>query len=79
ALFEGTESGRIVNYYNVTLRNQDTDPHRYVLTASGLPGLRLQGMETIEVEANETRRLRVALSADESVLTQPSHPIELRF
>lgn len=79
ALFEGTESGRIVNYYNVTLRNQDTDPHRYVLTASGLPGLRLQGMETIDVEANETRRLRVALSADEGVLTQPSHPIELRF
>ena len=79
ALFESTEGGRIVNYYNVTLRNQDTDPHRYALTASGLPGLRLQGMETIDVEANETRHLRIALTADEDVLTQPSHPVELRF
>ncbi|MCL7928611.1 cytochrome c oxidase accessory protein CcoG [Halomonas llamarensis] len=79
ALFESAEDGHIVNYYNVTLRNQDTQVHRYALTATGLPGLRLRGMDTIEVAAFETRHLRVSLTADGELLTQPSHPVELRF
>ncbi|MDP3534707.1 MAG: cytochrome c oxidase accessory protein CcoG [Halomonas sp.] len=78
-LFESTAEGRIINYYNLTLRNQDSQTHRYALSVSGLPGLRLQGMDTIEVGANETRSLRVALTADAADLTQPSHPVELRF
>lgn len=78
-LFKSTAEGRIINYYNVTLRNQDDQPHRYALSATGLPGLRLQGMDTIEVSANETRSLRLALTVDAADVTQPSHPIELRF
>lgn len=78
-LFESTAEGRIINYYNLTLRNQDSQTHRYALSVSGLPGLRLQGMDTIEVGANETRSLRVALTADAADLTQPSHLVELRF
>lgn len=78
-LFESTAEGRIINYYNVTLRNQDGQSHRYAVSATGLPGLRLQGMDTIEVAANETRSLRLALTAEVPDLTQPSHPIELRF
>ncbi|MCC5901554.1 MAG: cytochrome c oxidase accessory protein CcoG [Halomonas sp.] len=78
-LFETTQDGRIINYYNVTLRNQDAHSHRYALSAEGLPGLRLQGMDTIEVGANETRSLRLALTVDTDDLTQPSHPVELHF
>ncbi|MBT2774843.1 cytochrome c oxidase accessory protein CcoG [Halomonas sp. ISL-60] len=78
-LFESTAEGRIINYYNVTLRNQDDQTHRYAVSATGLPGLRLQGMDTIEVSANETRSLRLALTADAGGLSRPSHSIELRF
>lgn len=78
-LFKSTVDGRVINDYNVTLRNQAGHPHRYALSAAGLAGLRLQGMDTIEVGANETRSLRLALTAEAGVLTQPSHPIELHF
>lgn len=76
-LFESTAEGRIINYYNVTLRNQDDQAHRFALSTMGLPGLRLQGMDTIEVSANETLSLRLALTVDAADLTQPSHSIEL--
>ncbi|MGO2381662.1 4Fe-4S dicluster domain-containing protein [Halomonas sp. AOP7-E1-9] len=79
ALFESTAEGRVINYYNVTLRSQDSQPHRYAVSAAGLPGLRLQGVDTIEVAAFETRSLRLALTADGDDLSSPSHPIELRF
>ncbi len=79
ALFESTAEGRLINYYNVTLRNQDGQTHRYAVSATGLPGLRLGGMDTIEVAAFETRSLRLALTADADDLTQPSHPIELHI
>lgn len=78
-LFDSTAEGRIINYYNVTLRNQDGQTHRYAVSVTGLPGLRLQGMDTIEVATNETRSLRLALTVDAADLTQPSHPIELRI
>lgn len=78
-LFESTAEGRIINYYNVTLRNQDGQAHRYALSVAGLPGLRLQGMDTIEVLANETRSLRLGLTVEAADLAQPSQPIELRF
>lgn len=78
-LFESTAEGRIINYYNVTLRNQDHQSHRYALSVSGLPGLRLQGMESVEVGANETRSVRLALTAEAADLMQPSHPVELHF
>ncbi|OZT75593.1 cytochrome c oxidase accessory protein CcoG [Vreelandella boliviensis] len=78
-LFESTAEGRIINYYNVTLRNQDNQTHHYAVSAMGLPGLRLQGVDTIDVSASETRSLRLALTADAADLTQPSHSIELRF
>ncbi|MBL1266503.1 MAG: cytochrome c oxidase accessory protein CcoG [Halomonas sp.] len=78
-LFESTAEGRIINYYNVTLRNQDGQAHRYALSVAGLPGLRLQGMDTIKVLANETRSLRLGLTVEAADLTQPSQPIELRF
>ncbi len=79
ALFETSAEGRIINYYNVTLRNQDDQAHRYALSATGLPGLRLQGVDTLEVAANETRHLRLALTAERNALTQPSHVIELHI
>ncbi|WP_404471994.1 cytochrome c oxidase accessory protein CcoG [Vreelandella venusta] len=78
-LFESTAEGRIINYYNVSLRNQDHQSHRYALSVSGLPGLRFQGMESVEVGANETRSVRLALTAEAADLMQPSHPVELRF
>ncbi|TVU92021.1 cytochrome c oxidase accessory protein CcoG [Vreelandella titanicae] len=78
-LFESTAEGRIINYYNVTLRNQDGQTHRYAVSATGLPGLRLQGVDTIEVVASETRSVRLALTAAAGDLTQPSHPIELHI
>ncbi len=78
-LFESTAEGRIINYYTVTLRNQDTKEHQYALSATGLPGLRLQGADTFVLAANETRQLRVALNADASALTQPSHPVVLHI
>lgn len=79
ALFERTPDGRIINYYTVTLRNQDTQEHRYVLSADGLPGLRLQGARPLILAANETRQLRLALDAEASVLTQPSHTVMLHI
>ncbi|GAA0687254.1 cytochrome c oxidase accessory protein CcoG [Vreelandella titanicae] len=79
ALFESTAEGRLINYYNVTLRNQDGQAHHYAVSAAGLPGLRLQGVDTLEVAAFETRSLRLALTTDADNLSQPSHPIELRF
>ncbi|MDR5866747.1 cytochrome c oxidase accessory protein CcoG [Halomonas koreensis] len=78
-LYAQTEDGRILNHYDLTLRNQDARAHRYRLTAAGLPGLTLVGTETLEVEAEGTRRWRIGLHAEADALPRPSQPIELRL
>jgi len=78
-LYEQTEEGRILNHYSLTLRNQDSEAHRYRLTAAGLPNLSLAGADILEVKAGSARTWRIALHADAGSLRQPSHPIELRL
>jgi len=42
ALYRQLPDGSVENVYLVRILNKDTEPHRYVLAASGLPGLTLE-------------------------------------
>ncbi|GAA0622847.1 cytochrome c oxidase accessory protein CcoG [Halomonas beimenensis] len=77
-LYGQSTTGEITNRYRLTIRNLDDRPHRYRLTASGLPGLRLEAPEVIRVAARDSRRLPITLHVASTALTQPSQAVRVR-
>ena len=75
ALYRENAEGRIENVYSVKVMNKDQVSHRYVLEASGLPDLRLQGPQEIEVMAGESVSLPVALSSAPDKLPASSNEV----
>ncbi|MCO8170072.1 cytochrome c oxidase accessory protein CcoG [Pseudomonas sp. 21LCFQ02] len=62
-LYRENAQGRIENVYSLKILNKDQKPHSYLLQASGLPDLRLQGQQEIRVPAGESLSLAVELSS----------------
>ena len=83
ALAREAAPGRIENVYRVQLMNTDEAPRRYVLRASGLPGLEIAGVaQPIEVGAASTRLVALRLQApteyaDGRTATPGAHKVEL--
>ncbi|RMN34163.1 Iron-sulfur cluster-binding protein, partial [Pseudomonas cannabina] len=62
-LFRENAEGRIENVYSLKVINKDQVDHSYLLNASGLPDLQLQGPHEIKVSAGQIFSLPVGLSS----------------
>ena len=76
-LYRENAEGRIENVYSLKIMNKDQRDHTYVLQASGLPDLKLQGKREIRVAAGDIVSLPVELSVDPEQL--PSSTNEVYF
>lgn len=79
-LYRETNEGMIENVYTLKIMNMDNNSHRYVLTASGIEGLRLDSAQSeFTVEAGQTHDMVVRLVADPEKLAQRSSKVEFRL
>jgi cytochrome c oxidase accessory protein FixG len=76
-LYRENAEGRIENVYSLKIMNKDQRDHTYVLEASGLPELKLQGKREIKVAAGEIFSQPVELSMAPEKL--PSSTNEVKF
>ena len=79
-LYRETRDGLIENVYTLKLLNMDEKPHRYILHAEGIDGLKLvTDQEEILVEAGTVYQMVVRLQADEFNLEQRSVPVSFHL
>jgi polyferredoxin len=76
-LYRENAEGRIENVYSLKVMNKDQVDHTYLLDATGLPDLKLQGRREIKVPAGEIISLPVELSVAPEQL--PSSTNEVSF
>jgi polyferredoxin len=76
-LYRENAEGRIENVYSLKIMNKDQHDHTYVLEATGLPDLKLQGKREIKVAAGEIFSQPVELSSAPEQL--PSSTNEVTF
>ena len=76
SLYRETNAGMIENVYTLKIVNRDHIPHRYVLSAAGIEGMRLDADAEISLDAGATREVVVRLVADPARLTQRSTKVE---
>jgi cytochrome c oxidase accessory protein FixG len=76
-LYRENADGRIENVYSLKVMNKDQVDHTYLLEATGLPDLKLQGRREIRVPAGEIVSLPVQLSVAPEQL--PSSTNEVSF
>jgi cytochrome c oxidase accessory protein FixG len=79
-LYRETRDGLIENVYTLKLLNMDSKPHRYILRAEGIDGLKLvTDQAEIFVEAGTVYQMVVRLQADEFNLEQRSVPVSFHL
>ncbi|MFN3593618.1 MAG: cytochrome c oxidase accessory protein CcoG [Thiobacillaceae bacterium] len=71
-------TGGIENLYRLQIINMDDAPHRYVITVTGIDGLRVTRGERVEIAPLTTEDISVVLEAPRMSLQKPSHPIVFR-
>ena len=76
-LYRENAEGRIENVYSLKVMNKDQRDHIYVLDATGLPDLKLEGQREIRVAAGDIVSLPVQLSMAPEAL--PSTTNEVTF
>jgi len=77
-LYRETRDGLIENVYTLKILNMDSNPHRYILSADGIDGLKLvTDQDEIMVEAGSVYQIVVRLQADEFNLEKRS--VEVNF
>ncbi|MGA9224090.1 MAG: cytochrome c oxidase accessory protein CcoG, partial [Pseudomonas graminis] len=74
-LYRENADGRIENVYSLKVMNKDQLDHTYVLDATGLPDLKLQGRRDIKVPAGEIISLPVELSVAPEQLPSSSNDV----
>lgn len=79
ALVRDAPGGQIENVYRLQFINTDELTHRYQLTVSGLPGLKLVVRQPIEVPPATTQAFPVAVQVDPTGLAPGSHTIEFHI
>jgi cytochrome c oxidase accessory protein FixG len=55
------DDGQIENLYRLQIMNATEQPQRYHVAVQGLPGIRIEGSDTIEVQPAEARWMTVAV------------------
>jgi polyferredoxin len=80
-VFVTLSDGTIRNGYEVRVQNMQNEPHKFRLSAKSDPELRLdiQGMDmnTLEIDADTTKKLRVFLLARPWFTMQERTPVRL--
>jgi cytochrome c oxidase accessory protein FixG len=74
-LVRETRDGLLENVYRLQIMNTDEAPRRYRVTVSGLPGLRIQAPQPVEVAGATTQAVAVAVQLDPAGIKTGSHPI----
>lgn len=74
-LFRENTQGHIENVYSLKVLNKDQLTHTYLLHATGLPDLRLQGPREIRVPGGESLTLAVQLSSAPATLPSSSNEV----
>ena len=74
-LYRENAQGRIENVYSLKVMNKDQHDHLYVLGASGLRGLVLEGAREIRVAAGDIVSLPVRLSVEPERLSSTTHEV----
>ncbi len=69
------EGGLIENIYRLQVMNVTEQPHRYVVTVTGLDGIRLEGESAIEVPAVTTKTLPLSVRVPMESAKPGAHPI----
>ncbi len=75
AMVRDAAGGRLENVYRLQFINADEAPRRYVVEASGLPGLEVVLPQAIEVPAASTRAYPVLLRLNPAGIATGSHPV----
>jgi polyferredoxin len=75
ALMRDTADGRVENVYRLQIMNTSEQARRFVVSASGLPGLEVVAEQPVRVGAAVTEAVAVAVRADPAVVSAGSHPI----
>ncbi len=76
ALYREASGGLIENVYTLEIMNMDNDPHTYVLSASGIPGMTLASdRPKVTLAAGQVSEVAVRLKVDPDVLKLRSTPI----
>ncbi|MBI4196154.1 MAG: cytochrome c oxidase accessory protein CcoG [Betaproteobacteria bacterium] len=73
-----TRDGMIENVYRLQIMNTDERPRRYVISATGLDGLRLVARQPVDVAGATTQAVAVALQIDPVAAKPGSHPVVFR-
>lgn len=71
-------SGGIENLYRLQIINMDDKPHHYVISATGIDGLRVTRGERVTIAPLTTEDISVVVEAPRLSLQRPSHPIVFR-
>ena len=74
-LVRETRDGLLENVYRLQIMNPDESPRRYRITVSGLPGLRIQAPQPVEVAGATTQAVAVAVQLDPAGIKTGSHTI----
>jgi len=77
-LYRETREGLVENVYRVQIMNTREQPRRYVISASGLAGMKVAVRQPVEVSAAATQAVAVAVRVDPAGLKTGSHPIVFR-
>ncbi len=71
--------GRVENVYLLRIINKDQHAHTYMLEASGLDGLQLEGKQNFEVQAGEIFSSPVSVSVAPEALGSSANTIEFKI
>lgn len=80
-LVRETDEGLLENSYQLQLQNTDEKPHRFVVTAQGLPEMKvlIDRGDTVEVGANSAVNLGVRLQVEPQYATRGSKKISFQI
>ena len=79
ALAREVEQGYIENVYRLQVMNATETKQRYVVTVSGLPGVRMVSEPAIEVLSTEMRSMPVRVQVPPGTLQAGSHPLVMEI
>jgi len=74
-----TNDGLLENVYRLQIMNTTEQPREFVITASGIEGLRLVAAQPVVVPAATTLMVPIALRIDPAAATRGSHPIRFHI
>ena len=79
ALARFVEDNWVENVYRLQLMNSDEHPHRFHVSVSGVPGIRVASSAQIAVDAASNRSVALRIQVPENTEHGHSIPIEIQL